>query len=304
MIDFVITGTFKGASSTLAFELDQHPAISISEPKDPYFYLAKLDPTLTGPETFMKRHRDSCVLERNAFDALFPKDRGTSLRGDATPLYLYCHDHAIPAIKADNSKARIIIILRNPGDRAFSNYNHNVKDGFETRSFAECISTWEKTEVFPLHPFFHYVRAGFYDAQVAAWQAAFAHVKVVTYEQVTTNAHIVLNEIARFLGITAEFQPRDETIRLNKSGIPRYKALHEFIIQENPIKKLLRPLYRAVLRNPHKRKRVAERIKNFNIESQEMKATDRAKLNAIFAEDIARVSDRVGLDLAGKWGIC
>ena len=52
MIDFVIAGTFKGASSTLAFELGEHPHISIPKPKDPYFYLATLDADLTGPEAF------------------------------------------------------------------------------------------------------------------------------------------------------------------------------------------------------------------------------------------------------------
>ena len=301
MIDFVIAGTFKGASSTLAFELGEHPQISIPKPKDPYFYLAALDADLTGSEFFMRAHRDSSVLDRASFEALFPEDNGATLKGEATPLYLYCHDYAIPAIQADNPQARIVIILRNPADRAFSNFNHNVKDGFEARSFAECIDSWENTEVYPLHPFFHYVRAGFYDAQVAAWQAAFADVKIVNYEQVVTDLHLVLNEIANFLDIPADFQPREEIIRLNKSGKPRYPALHRFIMQENPVKTVLRPLYRAVLRNPYTRKRVAERVKNFNIESQVMDAADRARLNAIFADDIALLSQRPGCGFVKSW---
>lgn len=303
MVDFVIAGTFKGASSTLAFELGGHPTISIPRPKDPYFYLGGLLPLLTGPQNFMQANRTGAVLDRAAFDGLFPDDGDTTLKGEATPLYLYCHDHAIPAIRADNPDTKIILILRNPVDRAFSNFHHNTKQDHETRSFAACIDTWQDTEALPLHPFFHYVRAGFYDAQVAAYQAAFAHVKVITYEQVVHDTHLVLNEIAEFLGITPEFQPERKAIRLNKSGAPRYPALHRFLLQENPVKTALRPLYRTVLRNPYTRKRVAEQVKNFNIESQQMALADRARLNALYASDIARVSERVGLDLVGRWGL-
>lgn len=302
MIDFVIAGTFKGASSTLAYEMGRHARICIPNPKDPYFYLAALDSSLEGPAAFLQAHRAASVLDRPSFSALY-SGCGSALCGDATPLYLYCHEYAIPAIQADNPDAKIVIILRNPADRAFSNFNHNVKDGFENRSFSSCIDEWDQTEHFPLHPFFHYVRAGFYDAQVAAYQAAFEHVKVITYDQVVTNIHLVLNDIAEFLGIAPEFKPRSDAIRLNKSGLPRFPALHRFILHENPIKNAMRPLYRNVLRNPNTRKRVAERVKNFNIESQEMAAVERARLYELYSSDIDRVSQRVGLDLAQRWGI-
>ena len=302
MIDFFIAGTFKAASSTLGYEMAKHPDIFIPKLKDPHFYLGQLFPTLTGPPDFLVQQHNTATYDRPAFEALY-ENAGQALKGDTTPLYLYCHNYAIRAIQADNPQARIIIILRDPADRAFSNYNHNVKDGFETRSFAECIDSWEEIELFPLHPFFHYVRAGFYDAQVAAWQAAFADVKVVTYEQVVTDVHLVLNEIAAFLEIEANFKPRDEIIQLNKSGLPRYPALHRFIMQENPVKSLLRPIYRSALRDPQMRKRVAEKVKNLNIESQGMASSDRARLNALYASEIARVSDRLGLDLAERWGL-
>ena len=303
MIDFVIAGTFKGASSTLAYELGRHRRVSIPRPKDPYYYLASAGNSFTGPERFMEAHRAGVVHNPEAFAALFSDEGVMTLRGDATPLYMYCHQQAIPAIQADNPLAKIVLILRNPADRAFSNYSHNVKDGYEDRLFAACIDNWEETERFPLHPFFHYVRAGFYDAQVAAWQAAFADVKVVTYEQIGTDVHLVLNEIASFLGIDANFEPREEAIRLNKSGKPRSAFLHRFILQENPLKKIVRPIYRTVLRNPDTRKQLAERLKNINIESQTMAVSDRAQLNALYAPDIAKVSERVGIDLLRRWGL-
>ena len=67
------------------------------------------------------------------------------------------------------------------------------------------------------------------------------------------------------------------------------------------MKTVLRPFYRAVLRNPHMRKRVAERVKNFNIKSQVMDAADRARLNGIFADDIALLSQRPGCGFVKSW---
>lgn len=299
MIDFVIVGTFKSASSTLAWELGQRTEIEIPTPKDPYYFLAQLAGSYTGPEAFLQAHYAGAVTDAASFDAMFGQKPG-ALRGEATPLYMYCHEQAIPALQIDNPDARIVIVLRNPVDRAFSNYKHNVKDGYETRPFTECIATWEKTEHLPRHPFFHYVRAGLYDAQVAAWQAAFENVLVVSYADVAARPHQVLNEIAGFLGITPDFEPR-EVIRLNKSGKPRSRVLHDFIRQENPVKSILRPIYRALVSNRATRKALSERVKNFNLKSGDLPASERAALIAVYADDIARLATRPGCGFAKNW---
>ncbi len=300
MIDFIIAGTFKSASSTLAYELGQHPHIDIPKPKDPYFYLAEMCRDMTGPDGFMDEHNAHSVYDRKCFEALFQKNGAGVLRGEATPLYLYCHNQAIPTIQADNPDARIVIVLRNPIDRAFSNYKHNVKDGYETRSFAACIANWETAERLPQHPFFHYVRAGFYDAQISAWQAAFKRVKIVSYDAVQTRPHEILNAIAEFLDITPSFEPR-EVIRLNKSGQPRSRLIHNFIRNETALKTLMRPLYRAILGNRATRKALSERVKNLNLKSGEMASADRAALRALFEEDLTRLSHRPDCAFAAAW---
>ena len=299
MIDFVIVGTFKSASSTLAYELGQRPEIEIPKPKDPYYYLRALAGHYTGNPDFLAAHYASAVTNPFEFKALFGAKPG-ALHGEATPLYLYCHEQAIPALRADNPDARIVIVLRNPADRAWSNYNHNVKDGYESRTFAACIADWEKREHLPLHPFFHYVRAGLYDTQVAAWQTAFEHVLVVCYDDVAARPHEVLNRIAGFLDLAPNFEPK-EVIRLNKSGQPRSRLLHEFIRTESPLKRLLRPIYRTLVGNRATRKAISERVKNLNIQSRDLPASERAALNAVYAEDLARLATRPGCAFVRDW---
>lgn len=299
MIDFAIVGTFKSASSTLAYELSQRPEIEIPKPKDPYYYLRELAGRYTGNPDFLKAHYAGAVTDAAGFDALFGTKPG-ALRGEATPLYLYCHEQAIPALKADNPDVRIVIVLRDPVDRAWSNYKHNVKDGFESQPFADCIADWETRDHLPLHPFFHYVRAGLYDAQVAAWQAAFDHVLVVSYDDVEARPHEVLNQIARFLDIAPNFAPK-EVIRLNKTGQPRSRLLHDFILKENPVKRLLRPVYRALVGSRVRRKAISERVKNLNLKSGDLPVPERAALMAVYGADLERLSQRPGCGFVKSW---
>lgn len=302
MIDFVIVGTFKSASSTLSYELGTHPKIDIPKPKDPYFYLADMCRYLTGPEAFMSEHNEYSVYDRAAFEALFTKTGAHILRGEATPLYLYCHEQAIPALKADNPNARIIIVLRNPIDRAFSNYMHNVKDGYETRSFSECIATWEDTEHLPLHPFFHYVRAGFYDEQVAAYLNAFEHVKIINYDDILTEPQNVMNGIYEFLGIKADYERKD-IIRRNKSGRPRLKFLHTFFNRESLIKMILRPIYRTLLPSNELRTRISEKIINLNIKSSTLDSSDKATLEQIYHVNINTLSRKLDCEFVKNWNL-
>jgi hypothetical protein len=300
MIDFVIVGTFKSASSTLAYELGSLPEIDIPKPKDPYFYLAEMCRDLTGPEGFMSEHNEHSVYDRSAFEALFTKTGELVLRGEATPLYMYCHQQAIPALKADNTETRIIIVLRNPIDRAFSNYMHNVKDGYEKRTFAECVATWEDIEQLPLHPFFHYVRAGFYDEQVAAYRRAFENVKIINYDDVLTDPNTVLNDICNFLGVTSNYE-RKNIIRLNKTGSPKSKYLHDFFKHESTLKKNLRPIYRTLFRSKETRARISESVINFNIKSSKLDSSSHAILSEIYRADIDALGEKPGCEFVKNW---
>lgn len=299
MIDFVLAGTFKAASSTLGYELAKHPEIFVPTPKDPHYFVAELFQTLTGPADFLRHQHEFGVYNRAAFEELYA-DAECALKGDTTPLYLYCYEHAIPAIQAENMSMPIIIILRDPVDRAYSNYNHNVKDGFEPRSFSECIETWEKTECLPLHPFFHYVRAGFYSAQVSAYLNAFKNVLIINYDDIINSPQGVLNTTCQFLGITSIIE-KNEFIRLNKTGRPRVNFLNDFLTRESMLKKVMRPIYRRLITNRELRTHVSERIVNLNIKSLKVDRTSRAILNKVYRADIEKLSQQPGCEFARSW---
>lgn len=60
------------------------------------------------------------------------------ITGEASPYYLY-HPHAPARAYKIIPNARIIVLLRNPIDRAYSDYQHTRKDGFEPLGFMQAL---------------------------------------------------------------------------------------------------------------------------------------------------------------------
>ena len=61
-------------------------------------------------------------------------------RDDVSPDYLYCHKNAVPKILNEtDTHVPIIIVLRNPIDRAYSNYLHHVHERWEILSFEDAL---------------------------------------------------------------------------------------------------------------------------------------------------------------------
>lgn len=120
---FFVPGTQKGGTTSLYYYLKRHPRILLSEIKEYHFF---------------DQHYDQGVAwYRERLPALAP---GSGLiTGDFTPLYLF-HPHAPARMAALCPHARLIVLLRNPVDRAFSHYHHEVRLGRESRSFETAIA--------------------------------------------------------------------------------------------------------------------------------------------------------------------
>lgn len=302
-LDFVIVGTFKSATSSIAFDLQGHSQISLCSPKDPYYFLADYCHTLKSPVGFLEDHHNACVYGDAEFEASFPKPCGEDIiSGEATPLYLYRHENCIENIKTNNPDMKIVIILRNPVERAYSNIMHNLKDQYETKDLMELIGNFEESETEELHPFFHYVKAGFYSDQVKAFMENFKNTKVITYDDYVNNHHATLEELYSFLGVPYE-APQEGIVQLNKTGVPRNRLLHKFILEENLLKRILRPIYRLIFRDARKRKTIAETVKNRNIEKPELPREFVLALNKIYEPDLQKLSDFLDTDFRKIWGM-
>src|SRR5690606_16704274 len=83
-------------------------------------------------------HFSGETVDYSAYHAIFDMDSSCRLRGEATPIYMYW-EHTPARIKAYNPSAKIIVLLRNPIERAYSHWNMERARGQETLSFSDAI---------------------------------------------------------------------------------------------------------------------------------------------------------------------
>ena len=127
--DFLIIGTQKGGTTSLYHYLTRHPRILPVIVKEVRFFNRDYH---RGP-LWYRAHFPTYVRKW----ATGGVGTGHALTGEATP-YLF-HPHAPKRVHALVPGARLIVLLRNPVDRAYSHYQHHVTRGRESLSFEEAI---------------------------------------------------------------------------------------------------------------------------------------------------------------------
>jgi hypothetical protein len=181
-----IVGAGRAGTTSLWRYLDGHPEIFMSPVKEPHFFSRGGIPLSQN----VKNERD--------YLALFAPGSAATYRGEATAGYLW-DENAAPAIKHTYPDARIVISLRDPVERAYSNYLLTVQLGFERRTFRAAIAAELHSPPEPdaLPP--PYLARGVYAEQVARYLESFDHVHVLFFEELAADPVEALRGIFRFL---------------------------------------------------------------------------------------------------------
>ena len=128
--DFIIIGGKKCGTSSLYNYLAEHPNIIPAFRKEVHFFDGAGE-----RRTFLYRaYFPTRLSKRGAV-----RERGAGfITGEATPYYLF-HPLVPARVRSIVPRARLIAMLRNPVDRAYSHYHHEVRSGTEKLSFEEAI---------------------------------------------------------------------------------------------------------------------------------------------------------------------
>jgi hypothetical protein len=152
----------------------------------------------------------------------FPPESAGGHSFDASPYYLF-HPAAPERASGLLPDAKLIALLRNPVDRAFSHYQHNVGNGVEDLSFEEALEAEEGRLAdeeqrlasdpgysSPAHRRFSYVARGMYEPQLDRWFSRYdrAAVKLLISEEFFADPAGTLDEVVGFLGLPAFDLPR------------------------------------------------------------------------------------------------
>lgn len=194
-VDFIIAGTIKGGTTALDAYVRAHPQIGMSYIKEARFF---------DNADFFRHNKKPSIPQ---YHALFADVWLRKLLGEATPNYMYS-PAAPERIRAYNPNMKLIMVLRNPVDRAYSHWNMERQLTKETRTFSEAFRQELANGINGLaeQPGFAYVHRGFYTEQLERIWKFFPKEQtlVLKNEELRKNHFETLNGVCRFLGVAPQ----------------------------------------------------------------------------------------------------
>lgn len=289
--NFLIVGAAKAGTTSLYNYLDQHPQVYMSPRKEPRYFAPEYYTTFYH-HAIGNLYREN-GLSRQEYEALFDGVTDEIAIGEASTEYLFFEKSA-ERIKQTIPDAKILIVLRNPIERAFSAYCFHVRDGRETLSFEEALAQEPIRAEQHWQVGWLYKRGGFYYDQVNRYYKLFENhkIKIILWKDLNDDPQAVCAEIFDFLGVDPSFVP--ELSRANKSIRPRSQALNRYVFKNRSLKKRIRSLLPAkmyaVLANPLK--------KLFYAEKDSIQPQLKAHLRKCYYDDVRKLERLISRDLS------
>ncbi len=194
-VNYMIIGVQKAGTTALARLLSRHPDLYLPRRKELHFF----------DDRRLMESRDYRL-----YHSFFFNYRGQRMVGEATPSYIYA-PYTAAALNEYNSRLKLILVLRNPVDRAFSQYNMNVHLGNEMLPFDEALMAEEQRLEAHRKDYgrgtvanrFSYKERGRYAAQIQNLLAYFPpdQLCVLKYEELVADYLATLKQIYRFLNV-------------------------------------------------------------------------------------------------------
>jgi len=192
-LDFIVAGAQKSGTTALHYFLSKHPEIALPDKQEMHFF--DDEKIFSGPVDYDLLHRH------------FPMVAGSTIAGECTPNYIYWRP-AIERIWNYNPKIKLLILLRNPVDRAFSHWNMQRSKGREPLDFLDAVNEEKRRIAQPLSlesRRFAYVTRGFYSEQLERVFTFFRReqTKTIKFEDFRDKNRETLDSIFHFLGVKA-----------------------------------------------------------------------------------------------------
>ena len=280
--NLLIVGAAKSGTTSLHNYLKQHPDIYMSNHKEPHF--------LINNEIGVNRIPKG-INNLQDYSNLFSNGASYKYRGESSAMYLQFPEIAIKNIdRYLDEDVKIIIMLRNPIERAFSGYQHVKRYNLdEDLDFEDALEISEQRYFTNnnITPASRYIHIGMYNEFVRKFKTKFkTNVHIIIYKDFINNTNQELSRLFSFLGI------KDVQIDFNKQymvGGWKWKndLFRKIFMKRHFLKKFI-PFKRSI--------RVA--FKLYATDSVEkIDDTIREKLIGIYKDDIKNLSTFLNIDL-------
>lgn len=241
-----LVGAMKAGTTWLGARLAAHPEIHACPIKEPNHFCAELhqarreiaaaaarsgepiEAYLARPRLAPRHH--AYVAKAEDYRELFREWEGEPWLLDASTTYL-SSPAAPAAIAAASPEARIIVALRDPAERAWSEFRMNRALGIAGADWRAALRREAEETARRGWPLFErYVHAGRYEGHLARWRAVFPEDRILTLEFAALRAapERALAEVRAFLGLSAPFPPAPPEA-VNVATAPRSEFLNQIV---------------------------------------------------------------------------
>ena len=287
--NLLIVGAAKSGTTSLHNYLKQHPDFFMTVHKEPHF--------LINNEIGVKRVHKA-VTTLSDYQKMFEGSPEYRYRGESSVMYLPFPDIAISNIKKYlNKDVKIIIMLRNPIERAFAGYLHNVRyNTSENLSFEEAIEKseerYQKTN--DMTPDTRYLHVGMYYNQVKKYMDEFGkNVHVVIYDDYVSNINGSIKRVFDFLKVN-NIEMDTSQRHMVGGWIFKNPILRKVMVSKNGLKSFVKLL----LPSSSLRKKIRTIIMRFGTsKTPELKPKIRKFLEDYYRDDIAKLENLIDKDL-------
>ena len=298
--NFLIIGVQKAGTSSIYDYLKQHPQVYMSPIKETDFLSRDWDVADVERQRQINADRRAngrpeCIDSFQKYQQLFEQVTTEIAIGEASPNYLFRAEQTIVQIQRYVPEAKLIAILRNPVDRAYSDYLMHIREETGGMSLSEQIAQ------FPQCPSFT-IRKGFYYQQLTLFLQQFdsAQIKVYLYDDFCADSTAMLQDIYRFIGVDPTFQA-DISQRKQVAKVPKSRFFNRLLRTRNPIRKTTAALLKPLL-SERSRQHIRSTLLSLNSQNKHqvslLSEGDRLHLLDIYRDDITQLQHLLQRDLS------
>ena len=292
--NFLIIGVQKAGTTSIYNYLNEHPQIYMSPVKETNFFETEWD------KESAESNNKPCktIKDIDTYSKLFDGVKDEIAIGEASPNYLFHYQASAKAIQRYVPDAKLIAILRNPTERAYSDYLMHIRDAIETpEPLSEIIANRAGSAYF--------FRKGFYYEQIKHFFDLFGEqkVKVYLYDDLCKDPQALMQDMYSFLGVDDSFVPNTSK-KAQKAQVPKNQGVNNLLKTQNPLRTMVASTLKVFL-PLEVRQKLREGIINLNSQGKKalpLQVEDRVKMVEMFREDVLKLQDLLQKDLSAWLG--
>ena len=277
-----------------------------SPTKEPAFFIfegSNFNPKKTDYDIYKIMDWDNCslVTDLHTYESLFEDVSNEIAIGEASTAYLN-HIRAPNRIFHHLPEAKLIVILRDPAEQAYSAYLMDVMHGLDNLTLSEVVTTYQELEqkesgIRLERPLLFYISSGFYHQGLSRYFQQFkkSQIGIFWLDDFRKDPEKFVRNVFLFLGVDLTFRPDFER-RLNVGQYPKNRRLYTAAVSPNPVSSALRSFLPTPLR-----RRLSKAFIQTNLGLPPPLSSElRASLIDIYRQDILGLQDLLDRDL-GPW---